>query len=145
MVVNPSFSEKQNVIFAFENGKAVRVPMSEYATQGSRKKLKKAYSSASPIVGAIYETSDKHILIINSEDKAILIRPSLIPIKSTRTSIGTTVFAMNLKKNQKLVEIIEKYEDRYPEAYQRYRKTKIPATGILLSDKDVTQRQIKLK
>ncbi|MBQ8393858.1 MAG: topoisomerase IV [Clostridia bacterium] len=145
MIVNPDFSEKQNIIFAFENGKAVRVPMSEYATQSSRKKLKKAYSSASPIVGAIYETSDKHILILNSEDKAILIRPSLIPIKTTRTSIGTTVFAMNLKKNQKLVEIIDDYEKRYPEAYQQYRKTKIPATGTLLSDKDITKKQIKLK
>ena len=35
MIINPTFTEKQNVIFFFENGKAVRVPMSEYATQGS--------------------------------------------------------------------------------------------------------------
>jgi len=145
MVINPVFTEKQNVIFFFENGKAVRVPMTEYATQGSRKKLKKAYSSTSPIVSAIYETSDKHILIINSEDKAILIRPTLIPIKNTRTSIGTTVFAMNLKKNQTIKEVVENYEKRFPEAYQRYRKTKIPATGILLSEKDINEKQIKLK
>ncbi len=145
MLVNPQYTEKQNMIFVFENGKAVRVPMTEYATQGSRKKLKKAYSSASPIVGAIYEKSDDHILIINSESKAILIRPSLIPIKSTRTSIGTTVFAMNLKKNQKITEVLEKYEDKYPDAYQRYRKIKIPATGVLLSEKDITTKQIKIK
>ncbi len=145
MVRNPVFTEKQNVIFFFENGKAVRVPMTEYATQGSRKKLKKAYSSASPLVAAIYETSDKHILIINSEDKAILIRPTLIPVKTTRTSIGTTIFAMNLKKNQVLSEVVENYEKRFPEAYQRYRKTKIPATGILLSEKDISTKQIKIK
>ena len=145
MVRNPVFTEKQNVIFFFENGKAVRVPMTEYATQGSRKKLKKAYSSASPLVAAIYETSDKHILIINSEDKAILIRPTLIPVKTTRTSIGTTIFAMNLKKNQVISEVVENYEKRFPEAYQRYRKTKIPATGILLSEKDISTKQIKIK
>ncbi|MBR7100929.1 MAG: topoisomerase IV [Clostridia bacterium] len=145
MIINPTFTEKQNVIFFFENGKAVRVPMSEYATQGSRKKLKKAYSSASPLVSAIYETSDKHILIINSEDKAILIRPTLIPVKTTRTSMGTTIFAMNLKKNQVLAEVVENYEKRFPEAYQRYRKTKIPATGILLSEKDISTKQIKIK
>ena len=46
-------TEKQNMIFIFENGKAVRVPMSEYATQGARKKLKKAYSDASKIVKII--------------------------------------------------------------------------------------------
>jgi DNA gyrase subunit A len=145
MLVNPQLTEKQNMIFIFENGKAVRVPMSEYATQGARKKLKKAYSSASPIVGAIYEKSDDHILIINSESKAILIRPSLIPIKTTRTSMGTTVFAMNLKKNQRITEVLEKYEDKYPDAYQRYRKIKIPATGVLLSEKDITTKQIKIK
>ena len=145
MLVNPQLTEKQNMIFVFENGKAVRVPMSEYATQGARKKLKKAYSSASPIVGAIYEKSDDHILIINSESKAILIRPSLIPIKTTRTSMGTTVFAMNLKKNQVITEVLEKYEDKYPDAYQRYRKIKIPATGVLLSEKDITTKQIKIK
>ena len=145
MLVNPQLTEKQNMIFIFENGKAVRVPMSEYATQGARKKLKKAYSSASPVVGAIYEKSDDHILIINSESKAILIRPSLIPIKTTRTSMGTTIFAMNLKKNQVITEVLEKYEDKYPDAYQRYRKIKIPATGVLLSEKDITTKQIKIK
>ena len=145
MIVNPVFDEKKNMIFVFENGKAVRVPMSEYATQGSRKKLKKAYSNASPLVAAIYERSDNHILILNSESKAILIRPSQIPIKTTRTAAGTTVFAMNLKKNQTITEVLEKYEDRFPDAYQRYRKIKIPATGVLITDKDITMKQIKIK
>ncbi len=144
MQINPSFSEEQRVIFVFENGKAVRVPMSEYATQGARKKLKKAYSDASPIVGIIYEKSDDYFMIINSESKAILIRPSLIPIKTTRTSIGTTVFAMNLKKNQKITDVITDYEDKYPDAKERYRKIKIPATGVLMSDKDIKAKQIKI-
>ncbi len=144
MQINPSFSEEQRVIFIFENGKAVRVPMSEYATQGARKKLKKAYSDASPIVGIIYEKSDDYFMIINSESKAILIRPSLIPIKTTRTSIGTTVFAMNLKKNQKITDVITDYEGKYPDAKERYRKIKIPATGVLMSDKDIKAKQIKI-
>ncbi|MBQ7788921.1 MAG: topoisomerase IV [Clostridia bacterium] len=144
MQINPSFSEEQRVIFVFENGKAVRVPMSEYATQGARKKLKKAYSDASPIVGIIYEKSDDYFMIINSESKAILIRPSLIPIKTTRTSIGTTVFAMNLKKNQKITDVITDYEGKYPDAKERYRKIKIPATGVLMSDKDIKAKQIKI-
>ncbi len=144
MKINPSYDEKQNVIFVFENGKAVRVPMSAYTTQGSRKKLKKAFSDTSPIASVIYEKNDDHILMVNSDSKAILIRPSLIPIKTTRSSIGTTVFAMNLKKNQKIVEVLEKYEDKYPEALSRYRKIKIPATGVLISDKDITTKQIKI-
>ena len=133
MHVNPSFDENQMVIFFFENGKAVRVPMNQYQTQGSRKKLKKAFSDASKIVKIVYETSDEYIMLINSENKAILIRPSLIPIKTTRTSIGTVVFAMNLKKNQKIKKVLTDYEKKYPEAKESYRKIKIPATGVLIS------------
>ena len=132
MIINPSFDEKQLVIFVFENGKAVRVPMCQYATQGNRKKLKKAFSDASPVAGIIYEQSDDYFMMINSEKKAILIRPSLIPIKTTRTSIGTTVFAMNLKKKQKITKVLTDFEDKYPEAMATYRKIKIPATGVLM-------------
>ena len=41
MKINPVFTEENRVIFFYENGKAVRVPMDQYATQGNRKKLKK--------------------------------------------------------------------------------------------------------
>ena len=132
MEINPSFSEEQRVIFVFENGKAVRVPMSQYETQGNRKKLKKAYSDVSKIAGIIFEKSDDYFMMINSEKKAILIRPSLIPIKTTRTSQGTTVFAMNLKKKQKITKVLTDFEKKYPEAMSTYRKIKIPATGVLM-------------
>ena len=144
MHVNPSFDENQNIIFFFENGKAVRVPMSQYQTQGSRKKLKKAFSDASKVVKIIYETNDEYIMLINSENKAILIRPSLIPIKTTRTSIGTVVFAMNLKKNQKIKKVLTDYEKKYPEAKESYRKIKIPATGVLISKKKSKDPQMKI-
>lgn len=132
MEINPSFSEEQRVIFVYENGKAVRVPMNQYETQGNRKKLKKAYSDASKLAGIIFEKSDDYFMLINSEKKAILIRPSLIPIKTTRTSQGTTVFAMNLKKKQKITKVLTDYEKKYPEAISTYRKIKIPATGVLM-------------
>ncbi|MBO5312438.1 MAG: topoisomerase IV [Clostridia bacterium] len=144
MKINPVFTEENRVIFFFENGKAVRVPMDQYATQGNRKKLKKAFSDSSPLVAIIYEESDDYIMLINSEHKAILIRPSLIPIKTTRTSIGTIVFAMNLKKNQKITHVIKNYEALYPDANAHYRKLKIPATGVLMTDKDIRARQLKI-
>ena len=84
-------------------------------------------------------------MLVNSEYKAILIRPSLIPIKTTRTSQGTIVFAMNLKKNQKITQVIKDYEARYPEANSHYRKLKIPATGVLMHEKDIRAKQIKIK
>ncbi len=145
MKINPNLDENQNVIFVYENGKAVRVPASQYATQGARKKLKKAFSDASPIVGIVWEgKDDEHILIINSESKAILIRPSLIPIKTTRTSMGTTVFAMNLKKKQKITEVCGDYTVKYPDAMS-YRKLKIPATGVLMNHKNIAKKQLKIE
>ena len=144
MHINPSYDESQNVIFFYENGKAVRVPMSQYQTQGARKKLKKAYSDASPLVKIIYETDDEYIMLINSESKAILIKPSLIPIKTTRTSQGTVVFAMNLKKNQKIKKVLTDYQKKYPEAKEMYRKIKIPATGVLISKKKPKDPQLKI-
>ncbi len=141
MKINPILTEEHRVIFFYENGKAVRVPMDQYATQGNRKKLKKAYSDASPVASIIFEENDNYIMLINSEQKAILIRPSLIPIKTTRTSIGTVVFAMNLKKNQKITQVLQNYEEKYPEANSHYRKIKIPATGVLMLD----DKQIKIK
>ena len=141
MKINPILTEEHRVIFFYENGKAVRVPMDQYATQGNRKKLKKAYSDASPLASVIFEENDDYIMLMNSEQKAILIRPSLIPIKTTRTSIGTIVFAMNLKKNQKITQVIQNYEEKYPEANSHYRKLKIPATGVLMLD----NKQIKIK
>ena len=123
---------------------AIFPPKPIFQTQGARKKLKKAFSDASPIVGIVWEEKDDFVLIINSEDKAILVRPSLIPIKTTRTSMGTTVFAMNLKKNQKIVKVVADYKTKYPDAMS-YRKTKIPATGILMSHKDITKKQLKIQ
>ncbi|MBR2025102.1 MAG: topoisomerase IV [Clostridia bacterium] len=145
MKINPNFDEDQNIIFVFENGKAVRVPASQYATQGARKKLKKAFSDASPIVGVVWEgKNDEPVLIINSETKAILIKPSLIPIKTTRTSVGTTVFAMNLKKKQKITEVCGDYMKKYPDA-SSYRKLKIPATGVLMNHKNIAKKQLKIE
>ncbi len=145
MKINPNFDENQNIIFVFENGKAVRVPASQYATQGARKKLKKAFTDTSPIVGIVWEgKDDEPVLIINSESKAILIRPSLIPIKTTRTSVGTTVFAMNLKKKQKITEVCGDYSKKYPDAAS-YRKLKIPATGVLMNHKNIAKKQLKIE
>ena len=52
---------------------------------------------------------------------------------------------MNLKKKQVITEVLEDYSERFPDAYSRYRKIKIPAVGVLLSEKDITTKQIKIE
>ncbi len=141
MRVQNDYPEKDNMIFIFANGKGVRVPVSAYQTKGARKKLVGAYSQASPVVGIFYEAGGKpiDILIVNSADKAILIKSSLITLKTTRSSIGSTL--MTLKGDQRLTRAFPATEE---DASKGYRKIKVPATGVNLIGSDLASRQIKI-
>ncbi len=142
MRVQNSYPQGENFVFIFENGKGVRIPVANYETKSNRKKLINAYSDASPICGVFYD-SDKapiDIMMINSADRAIIVKSSLIPQKNTRTSGGSSI--MSIKKGQKIVKCVsdlEKYEN-----LKGYRKLKIPASGQLLAEKDIMAAQLKI-
>ena len=116
-----------NMVFIFENGKGVRVPVTAYETKAVRRKLTSAYSDASPVVAILDDTDKKprDIMLISSDSRAIVIKTSLIPQKNTRTSSGVTL--MTLKKGQTLTAVQVDVEDS-----KGYKKTKIPATGVPL-------------
>lgn len=142
MKVQNSYGAGENFIFLFENGKGVRIPVTNYETKSNRKKLINAYSSASPICAVFYdsEKAPVDILMVNSQDRAIIVKSSLIPEKNTRTSGGVSI--MTLKKGQKLVRCIDNLE-----AYENlkgYRKLKIPASGQPLSKKDIDFEQLSI-
>lgn len=128
-----------NFVFLFENGKGVRVPVSAYETKSNRKKLTGAYSTASPIVNVFYEDKPFDVLIVADSGKAILIETSLIPIKSTRSSQGVTLFT--LKDKQKIVDAVRDYK---PNGGKSCRKLKIPATGVAVGAMEIGNNQIKL-
>ena len=142
MRVQSGYPAGENFVFVFENGKGVRVPVSNYETKGNRKKLVNAYSSASPICGVFYEKEKEpfEIMLVNSEDRAIIIKTSLIPVKNTRTSGGVTL--MTLKKNQVLTECTKSFDEYYDTA-KGYKKLKIPATGQLLAERDISKQQLR--
>jgi hypothetical protein len=50
---------------------------------------------------------------------------------------------MTVKKNQKLASAISDFEEVY-ENTKGYRKLKLPASGSLLSEKDIKNRQISI-
>ena len=116
-----------NMVFIFENGKGVRVPVTAYETKAVRRKLTSAYSDASPVVAILDDTDKKprDIMLISSDNRAIVIKTSLIPQKTTRTSSGVTL--MTLKKGQTVTAVQVDVEDS-----KGYKKTKIPATGVPL-------------
>lgn len=117
----------ESVIFIFENGKGVRIPLDAYVTKGNRRRLSGAYSSQSPIVGVIYEKEPKDILLHSTDGKAILIKSTLIPRKTTRTASGVQL--MNLKKGQKLDAVLLGDDIAKAGDISKCRKIKIPATG----------------
>ena len=117
--------------------------MTAYITKGNRRKLTGAYSDASPLV-AVMKDTDKHpidILMISTAERAILIKSSLIPVKTTRTSNGVQL--LNLRREQVLAKALTDFGDRYQNV-KSYRKLKIPASGTLLEEKNIDIQQIKM-
>lgn len=129
------YNENDNIIFIFENGKGVKIPVTAYETKTNRRKLTGAYSDASPIAAVIYEHEPFDIFIENSAGKGILINSSLIPQKSTRSSSGVILFNMKEGLSVTGVRWGEKLDS---DKLCKCRKNKIPATGIAI-DKSIDQ------
>ncbi|MBQ3869892.1 MAG: topoisomerase IV [Clostridia bacterium] len=141
MKIVDNYDDKHNMIYIFENGKGVKIPMSAYETKGNRKKLTGAYSTKSPLVAAFYETEPFNIAMISDAKRAILFSTKLIPVKPTRTAGGVTLFT--LKKDQKIVSAFREADAPY-DNIQKYRKIKLPAPGALLDEFDINAQQIRI-
>ncbi len=129
MNIQNKYPEKENFVFIFANGKGVRVSASNYEITGNRRKLTSAFSKTSPIVAAFYEKAPMDILLVSSDDRGIVIKSSLIPLMSTRTSGGVTL--MSLKKGQTLIGATTDL-DSIPDGNKSLKKIKIPAAGVPL-------------
>ena len=131
------------VVIFFENGKAVSVPLNSYETKQNRKKLTNAFFGGSVAVGAFRAEGKREYLIKSDDGRALLIKESQILEKSTKTSCGSTLF--NLKKGRKIVSVIP-YDPEKQKLIKesRYRKSKLPASGVIFEDIDpeITQQTL---
>ncbi len=132
MNIQNKYPAKENIVLIFENGKGVRISVSNYEITGNRRKITSAYSKNSPVVAAFYEKSPMDIMITSSDGRAILIKSSLIPIMATRTSGGVTL--MSMKKGVKIVSATNDPK-KIPEDAKGLKKIKIPTTGVLIDKK----------
>ncbi len=129
MNVQNSYPAKENVVFLFANGKGVRVSVSNYEISGNRRRITSAFSDKSPVVAAFYEKEPFELLLVSSDNRGIVIKTSLIPVMSTRTSGGVTL--MSLKAGQTVVRASRDLSS-LADGSKGLKKLKIPATGVPL-------------
>ncbi len=129
------------LLFAFENGKAAKVPLEAYATKTNRKKLTGAYSDKSPLSGMLFLEDDREVLFKASSGRMLLVHTGALSLKTTRSTQGVAV--MKLKKGHRLFEISEYKEGTFAKP-QRYRTRSMPALGALPSNEDTSDEQLSL-
>ncbi len=128
---------KGMLLFAFENGKVAKVPLSAYATKSNRKKLTGAYSDKSPVAGIAFATEEQEFLLTSSSGRMLLLHSASINSKTTRNTQGVAV--MKLKKGQRLFSI-KPYEEGTFSKPSRYRTRSLPALGAMPSEEDTTDQ-----
>lgn len=128
------------LLFAFENGKAAKVPLEAYTTKTNRKKLTGAYSDKSPLSGMLFLEDDREVLFKASSGRMLLVHTGALSLKTTRSTQGVAV--MKLKKGHRLFEISE-YKGTFAKP-QRYRTRSLPALGALPSNEDTSDEQLSL-
>lgn len=128
---------KGYMIFAFENGKIAKVPLSAYETKTNRKKLTGAYSDKSPVADIIYIKEDCDIMLTSSQGRVLLFNTGAIAEKASRSTIGVNV--LTLKKGHRLISA-KLYNEGDLAKPSRYRTKTLPAVGSTLSAEDKAEQ-----
>ncbi len=129
------------LLFAFENGKAAKVPLEAYATKTNRKKLTGAYSDKAPMTAMLWLDEDREVLFSASSGRMLLIHTGVLALKATRTTQGVAV--MKLKKGQQLIGVKAYAEGTFVKP-QRYRTLSLPGLGALPTGEDKGEEQLSL-
>ena len=132
MAVISEYKENAHILFAFENGKAVRIPVVSYQTKTNRRKLTGAYSDASPLVGVLYLEQTEDVLFVDDSQRGLIVKSDLISEKTTRSSGGVQV--VTLKKNGKLASVHTHFS---AQKGNKLTKIKIPAAPVPFSNGEV--------
>ena len=139
MVVTEKY--EGNMLFAFENGKMSKIPLSAYETKTNRKKLTNAYGDKSPIASIRFLTDDIELVAFSNANKVLVFQTAKIPLKTTRSSQGVAV--LNLKKGSKLAFVKTLDEVTFKD-FDYYRTKNIPARGAYLKPEDAPGEQLTL-
>ncbi len=126
---------KGHVLFAFQNGKMAKVPLSAYATKTNRKKLIGAYSDKSPIVSVTYLAEDTDMVAFTDNNKALCFNTEKIPEKTTKSTQGVQVMKIT-KKGAKVIRVVPLANAELEDA-GHFKTKNIPAAGSFLRKDDM--------
>ena len=120
------------IVYIFENGKGIKVEMSAYESKTRRRKITGAFSSASPLAGAIYVPGKAAVKIFvkSDGDRGFVFSSDALEPKKSRTGAGVQV--MQLPKKKGKVEFATDRIKDFGEDSLSFKK-KIPSTGEALS------------
>lgn len=127
------------MVIVFENGKAARFELSGFATKTNRRRLTGAYSDRSPAKAFFHITEDRDITLFSTNGRALTVNTSVIPLKSTRTTIGVQV--MVLRGTHTITHACSSIEVAFVQP-KRYVSHSIPSIGALLKDEDKGQQSL---
>ena len=127
-----SIVHEHNIVYIFENGKGVRLPMSVYDAKTRRKKITGAFSDASPLAGVVYDDGKGANFFIRSDaGRGMVISVDKIEKKTTRKASGVQV--MNLPKKGVKIELVTDRLDDIGKDVLKCKKANIPSSGTILS------------
>lgn len=129
------------VLFAFENGKMAKIPLSAYETKQNRRKLSKAYSVKSPVAEIIPISEDCDMVAISNIGKALVFNTAAIAEKTTKNSQGVAVM---IPKKDSVVSEVKPLSDAGIKNVSYYRTKNIPAKGAFLKEEDTGFEQMSL-
>lgn len=125
-----------SMIVIFENGKAARFELAGFATKTNRRRLTGAYSERSPAKAFFHFSQDCNITLFATNGRALTVNTSVIPPKSTRTTVG--VQTMVLRGSHTITHACYSMELAFAQP-KRYVSHSIPSIGALLKDEDKGQ------
>ena len=133
-----------HLVFGFANGKIARIPLDAYETKTNRKKLVKAYSDVSPLVGVRYlpPNHEEELVAISNLRKALVFSTKDIPLKTTRNTQGVAV--LKAKKGSTMTTLVSLAESGIAEP-RYYRNKNLPAIGTYLKEETLVNRQVELE
>ncbi|MGN1014672.1 MAG: DNA gyrase subunit A [Butyricicoccus sp.] len=127
------------MVIVFENGKAARFELSGFVTKTKRRRLTGAYSDRSPAKAFFHVTEEERITLFASNGRALTVETSVIPLKTTRTTIGVQV--MVLRGGHTITGAVRTADTPFSGS-RRYVSHSIPSVGAMLREEDKGQQSL---